>query len=448
LDYLADLGVNMVEVMPISSMVSDRGWGYATDYIYAIESLYGGRYGFLQFVKEAHKRGIGVIVDVVYNHFGPDASLDLWRFDGWNENDKGGIYFYNDWRAETPWGNTRPDYGRQEVRQYILDNVRMWVHDCRVDGLRVDSTIFIRNAKGYNNDPGNDLPEGWQLLQNINNLARKINPAALTVAEDVADNEYIVKDTKEGGAGFSAQWELGFPQSLRESLRSSNPADINLAQISNQLGRRYNDNAYERVVFSDSHDSAANGSARLNEVIAAGKSDNLFARKQSLIAATLVLTAPGIPMLFQGQEFMEGGSFNDWQGLNWNNAKKFKGVVEAHKHLIALRKNIHGISAGLLGKNINIIHLDENNKVMAYHRWNNGGPKDDVVVVINFSDSRFQKYDMNLPRNGKWHVRFNSSWKGYCADFKEVKLDFIDVDMGRGTLSLPPSSAIILSQDT
>src|SRR6185437_4472562 len=102
-----------------------------------VESLYGGRHGFLQFVKAAHKRGIGIILDVVYNHFGPDTGLDLWQFDGWHADDKGGIYFYTDWRAETPWGYTRPDFGRPEVRQYIWDNVRMWVHECRVDGLRV-----------------------------------------------------------------------------------------------------------------------------------------------------------------------------------------------------------------------------------------------------------------------------------------------------------------------
>ena len=75
-------------------------------------------------------------MDVVYNHFGP-SDLDLWRFDGWGENDKGGIYFYNDWRSSTPWGDTRPDYGRGEVRQYIHDNAMMWLEQYHADGLRV-----------------------------------------------------------------------------------------------------------------------------------------------------------------------------------------------------------------------------------------------------------------------------------------------------------------------
>jgi 1,4-alpha-glucan branching enzyme len=447
LDYLAELGINMIELMPISTMIKDRGWGYATDYIYAVESLYGGRRGFLEFVKAAHERGIGVILDVVYNHFGPD-DLDLWQFDGWQQDGKGGIYFYNDWRAKTPWGNTRPDYGRQEVRQYILDNVKMWLHDSRVDGLRLDSTIFIRNAKGHNDDPSTDLPEGWQLLQEINKLSQKIKPGTITVAEDVGANEYIVKPVDQGGAGFAAQWELGFPHALREALRSDDPAYINLAGICSQLGHRYNDDAFQRIIFGDSHDTAANGSARLNEAISPSQAEHLFARKQMLIAAALLLTTPGIPMLFQGQEFMEEGEFNDWQALDWDKAKRHKNIVEAHKHLIDLRKNSHGNTRGLTGRDINLMHVDEDNKVIAYHRWQNGGPNDDVVVIINFAKNEHAEYVLGLPRNGKWQVRFNSSWKGYSEDFKEVEVPEVNVENGSGNVVLPPSSAIILSQDT
>lgn len=447
LDYLADLGINMIELMPINSMLMDRGWGYAIDYIYAVESLYGGRHGFLAFVREAHKRGIGVILDVVYNHFGPDEKLDLWQFDGWHQDEKGGIYFYNDWRAETPWGNTRPDFGRAEVQQYILDNVRMWMSECRVDGLRVDSTIYIRNALGRNNDPSTDLPEGWHLLQQINSMAHKINPQAITIGEDVADNEYITKKVEEGGAGFSAQWELGFPHALREALRSNNRNEINMTGICGELARRYNNDAFQRIIFTDSHDSAANGSARLNEMIAPGAADQLFARKQMLIAATILLTSPGIPMLFQGQEFMEDGCFSDWRALDWSKAKRFERIVAAHKALIDLRKNSQGITAGLTAQNINLMHVDEDNKVLAYHRWSEGGPKDDVVVIVNFSDQLIENYALGFPRSGKWRVRFNSTSLNYSEDFKDVFVSDVNVENGGGIMVVPPSSAIVLSQD-
>lgn len=447
LDYLQSLGVNMIELMPISSMLMDRGWGYAIDYIFAIESLYGGRYAFLKFVKEAHRRGMGVILDVVYNHFGPDSFLDLWQFDGWHEDGKGGIYFYNDWRAQTPWGNTRPDFGRPEVQQYILDNIRMWMHECRVDGLRVDSTIYIRNFNGYNDDPEGDLPEGWKLLQSINRLAKKINPSAITIAEDVGANEYIVKPIIYGGAGFSSQWELEFPYALREALKTQKPDEINLSGVCASLSKRYNGDAFERIVFIDSHDSAANGGARFNEAIAPGSAGGLFARRQTVLAAALLMTTPGIPMLFQGQEMMEGGSFNDWRSLDWDARAVNTGITDAFRHLIALRKNDHKVSAGLSGQNVNLLHLDETNKVMSYHRWNAGGPKDDIVVLVNFSNRSHQTYELNLPRDGVWRTRFNSNWKGYSDDFKEDDIPSIESREGRSVLSLPASCVLIFSQD-
>lgn len=447
LDYLAKLGVNMIELMPIGSMQSDRGWGYAIDYIYAVESLYGGRYGFLQFVKAAHARGIGVILDVVYNHFGPDEKLDLWRFDGWQEDGKGGIYFYNDWRAETPWGNTRPDFGRIEVRQYILDNVRMWLHDCRVDGLRVDSTIFIRNVKGQNDDPDNDLSEGWQLLQDITNVANEVKPGVVTIAEDVGANEYITKPSSDGGAGFSGQWELGFPQALRDALGSNDPAEISLAGICDELTKQYNGDPLQRIVFTDSHDSAANGSARLNEIISAGEADGLFARQQYVLAATLLLTAPGVPMLFQGQEFMMYGHFNDWQRLDWSLATKHAGILEAYRRLISLRKNNEGKTAGLTAKNINLFHVDEENKVIAYHRWGEGGPKDDVVVVVNFGNRSLETYELDFPSKGTWRVRFNSTGRHFSSDFSNSEVTDTHVASGSTQIALPPSCALIFSQD-
>lgn len=444
LDYLQDLGVNMIEVMPISSMLMDRGWGYAIDYIFSIESLYGGRYEFMNLVKEAHKRGIGIIVDVVYNHFGPDDSLDLWQFDGWHQDGGGGIYFYNDWRANTPWGTTRPDYGRSEVRQYILDNVTMWLNDCHVDGLRLDSTIFIRNVQGYNNDPSTDLPEAWQLLQQINHVAKKIKPSSLLIAEDVADNDYITKPTHEGGTGFDAQWELGIPRAVRESLY---PNNINLAALCGELTRRFNNNAFQRIIYADSHDSAANGGSRLISEVSDGPASSQLALNKALIASSIVITMPGIPMLFQGQEFAEDGSFNDWRQLDWEKADKYSGMVVAHKDLLHLRRNVNGTTAGLLAENINISHLDENNKVLAYHRWHSGGPKDDVMIIINFGAEYHQSYDLSFPRNGEWCIRFNSADTKYIALNNDYACANCTVENGGGTVRLAPHSVLILSQD-
>ena len=181
LDHLVKLGINAIQIMPIAEFAGDYSWGYNPAHIFAVESAYGGPDGFKQLVREAHKRGIAVILDVVYNHFGP-SDLDLWQFDGWQENDKGGIYFYNDHRSKTPWGDTRPDYGRGEVRQFIHDNAMMWLEDYHVDGLRWDMTLYIHSVNG---DGGETIPEGWSLMQYVNQAVRERFPGRIMIAEDL-----------------------------------------------------------------------------------------------------------------------------------------------------------------------------------------------------------------------------------------------------------------------
>ena len=446
LDYLVDLGVTTIELMPITSMEQDHGWGYKPDFIYAIETLYGSRQSFKQLIDAAHQRGIGVILDVVYNHIGP-ADNELWQFDGWSIDGKGGIYFYNDWRSSTPWGDTRPDFGRAEVRQYILDNVKMWLQDCHVDGLRLDSTGFMRNVYGNNNDPSHDIAEAWWLFQDINARARKIRPFALMIAEDFGGNDYISKSHGEGGAGFNAQWEVGFPYAMRQALDAADDAYRNLGNMAGILEHRYNGDAFQRVIYSDSHDSAANGGARLSEEISPGNPTSLYSKRRSLLASAIILTAPGVPMLFQGQEFLEGGSFNDWQALDWEQAEKLSGIVTANKHLIALRRNLYGNTRGLSGQSFTILHLNEENKVIAYHRWDQGGSGDDVIIVLNLANKIQKDYFINFPRKGVWRVRFNSDWKGYSPDFKDTKITEVNVENDGATITIAPYSVLILSQD-
>ena len=446
LDYLKDLGVTTIEVMPITSMAYGNGWGYAPNYLYSVESAYGGRHGFMKFIRACHERGMGVILDVVYNHFFPET--DLWQFDGWSENGRGGIYFYNDARGDTPWGG-RPDYGRSEVRQFILDNVTMWLTEYRLDGLRIDSTIYMRNTEGRDNDPAHDIPEAWELLQDVVTLAHKINPSALIIAEDASATAFMTKSRDENGCGFDAQWELGFPHVIRDALGVTQNIAPTLTGINYELSRQYNGDAFEKVIFSDSHDTAANGSVRLNEAITPEHPGSLAARQKTIVASCLMLTAPGIPMLLQGSEFLQEGAFNDWRELEWHNTEKYAGIVTAHQHLIDLRRNRHGNTAGLLGQHTAIFHQDDTNFVIGYHRWDQGGPHDDTLVIINFSERTLLEYSLRLPRPGTWYVRFNSSWRGYSADFKEYALEHCVTDVDNHVrLTLPPYGALILSQES
>lgn len=444
LDYLRELGINVIELMPVTSMAFSNGWGYAPNHIFSVESMLGGRHGLMKFVRECHARGIAVILDVVYNHFYGDT--DLWQFDGWSENDRGGIYFYNDERGDTPWGG-RPDYGRPEVRQFILDNIAMWFSEYHMDGLRVDSTIYMRNSAGRDGDAEHDIDDAWSLLQDIVALAHKIKPDSLIIAEDSASNPHLTAPRANNGCGFDAQWELGFPHALRGALGlSSDPP--NLQGIHYEFEHVYNGDAFERVIFSDSHDTAANGSVRLNEAIAPASGTTLFAREKTLLANAITLTSPGIPMLLQGSEFMQNGSFNDWDALDWDKTKKYAGIVLAHQHLLALRRDIHGTTRGLRGKSTALFHNNENDRVIGYHRWDKGGARDDTLVIVNFSDQHFDRYNITLPLPGHWRVRFNSSWRGYSKDFRGIHLSSVAAHKdGAATITLPPFGVYILSQD-
>lgn len=440
LDYLQDLGVTTIELMPVTSMAYSNGWGYAPNYIFSVESMWGGRHGMMKFVRACHERGIGVVLDVVYNHFYGDSHL--WQFDGWNEDGRGGIYFYNDARGDTPWGG-RPDYGRPEVRQFILDNITMWLNEYRLDGLRLDSTIYMRNTEGRDNDAAHDIGDAWLLMQDINELAHKINPRSIIIAEDCANNTFITKRRQDGGCGFDAQWELGFPHALRDGLGLSYGVAPTLSGVRYELEHRYNGNAFEKIIFSDSHDTAANGSVRLNDAAAPKDPTSLPARQKSLLAASLMLTAPGIPMLLQGAEFLQEGAFNDWQALEWQNAEHHAGFTLAHKHLVALRRNLYGNTAGLLGQYTEIIHQDDVNRVIAYRRWSDE-PGSEVVVIANFGDGAFTDY--HLPLAGEWQVHFNSTWKGYSDDFPEASQAKIrGGDNGQAAIKLAPYMVLIAS---
>ena len=259
--YLKQLGVNVIEVMPLAEFAGGLSWGYNPACIFAVETNYGGPDGFKRFVKAAHEAGLGVVLDVVYNHFGP-SDLDLWQFDGWSENESGGIYFYNDWRAETPWGRTRPDYGRKEVRQFIRDNALMWLEEYHVDGLRLDMTLFMRNVRG-DGDPGSDLNDGWSVIQWINRELHQRHPGRITIAEDLQNDDRLTKSVDEGGGGFTAQWAARFVHPVRAAVITPNDADRSLDSVRMAIEGRYNQDPFQRVIYSESHDEIANGKARV-----------------------------------------------------------------------------------------------------------------------------------------------------------------------------------------
>ncbi|GJM41286.1 MAG: 1,4-alpha-glucan branching enzyme [Ardenticatenaceae bacterium] len=453
LPYLRILGINAIELMPVKAFPGELSWGYNPNHPFAISQIYGGPDALKRLVQAAHAQGIAVIVDVVYNHFGP-GELSLWQFDGWQQHGLGGIYFYNDWRSKTPWADTRPDYGRSEVRRYIRDNVRMWLDEYQIDGLRWDATSYIRNAHGHDGDPGANIKEGWELMQGINGEMAHRNPNQIRIAEDLQANKWLTEPIEAGGAGFNSQWDSKFVHPVREAIIATRDEDRDMLAVRDALLFRYGGDVFSRVIYTESHDEVANGKARVVHEVAHADGNDALAASRAALGAALVFTAPGVPMLFQGQEFLEDGWFDDKRPLDWQKATRNSGMVALYRHLIGLRRNQQGKTRGLSGQSINVFHVNDAAKLIAFHRWHHGGPGDDVIVIVNFANRTLTDYRLGFPHGGNWHVRLNSDLKAYHPSFSSHFVGLVTAVPGEydqlaynGTFSIGPYSTLILSQD-
>jgi 1,4-alpha-glucan branching enzyme len=303
----------------------------------------------------------------------------------------------------------------------------MGLEEYHVDGIRFDCTQFIRMI---NDSDKQDIPEGWSLLQWINSEIAKKFPGRVTIAEDLQNNRWITKDIGAGGAGFASQWDAMFVHPIRQAVVTPQDEQRSLNAIRDAILYRYNDDAFDRVIYSESHDEVANGHARVPQEINPNDPKGWYAQKRSTLAAAMVFTSPGIPMIFQGQEFLEGGWFRDTVPVDWDKCDEFHGIVRLYRDLIRLRSNREGFTRGLCGQFTQVYHLNNERKVIAFHRWDKGGTSDDVVIVANFSHEAQAGYVIGFPSEGAWRLRFNSDWKGYNDDFDNFLSTDIFTDHG------------------
>ena len=432
LDHIRALGCTAVAPLPVNEFPGAFSWGYNPSDPYAIETDYGGPAAFKRFVHAAHARGLAVIADVIHNHYGP-TDLDLWRFDGafWN-GEYGGIYFYNDSRAETPWGHTRPDFGRPEVRAYIRDQIFMYADEYHVDGFRWDSIYHIINSGWGPN------PEAIQMLHDINRELAHSRPDILRIAEDHGFDHDM---------GFDAQWDVGHRWALFNQLVTAHDPERDMHTVAGTLTDWP---GFQRIIFTEAHDYVARmneNRSRVPTMIHPEDPTSIWARKRALLGAAMIFTTPGIPMIFQGQEMLETRAFHDDVPMNWSLTNTYAGNVQAYADLIRLRRNLNGATPGLQGSGVYVQHLDDEQKVIAFTRWNQGGATDDVVVIANFSSHDFtaNDYSIRFPTAGTWHRQFNSDSTCYFADFGDVGADQVEatgnppaapVNMGRYSLQI------------
>jgi maltooligosyltrehalose trehalohydrolase len=307
LGHLVALGITHVEVMPIAEFPGDRGWGYDGVSLFAVKHAYGGPEGFKRFVDACHARGLAVILDVVYNHLGPSGNY-LPQF---------GPYFTQ--RHKTPWGSALNFDGRKshEVRRYFCDNAIMWFRDYHVDALRLDAIHAIVDTSA--------VPFLQQLATEIEELQAHLGRHLYLIAESDLNDPRVVRPVELGGFGLHAQWSDDFHHSLHSVLtgeiegyyadfgtigdlaRAICHPFVYAGRLSNYRARPHGRPAAEIsghkfVICVQNHDQVGNRAQgdRLSQLVTTDRAK---------IGAAIVITAPFLPMLFQGEEWGASSPF-------------------------------------------------------------------------------------------------------------------------------------------
>jgi 1,4-alpha-glucan branching enzyme len=330
----------------------------------------------------------------------------------------------------------------------------MWFEEYRVDGLRWDMIIYITSIDGNEGNPDNDIPEGWSLMQWINAEIQQFFPGKISIGESMRNNPWVTKDIGAGGAGFNAQWDAEFVHPVRQAVITLDDKLRDAGEVVKAIEHRYDMDAFRRVIYTESHDEIANGRARVPEEIWPGRVDSWFSKKRSTLGAAIVLTSPGIPMLFQGQELLEDRWFQDKEPIDWGRVEGENGILTMYRDLIALRRNKSGVTLGLCGQNIHVYHVNNEAKLIAFHRSEKSGPKDSVVVVVNMTNQNRDGYFIGFPRAGLWKTRFNSDSYNYSPNFAnhptpnvKTRKEGLDGLPCSGEIGIGPYTVVIYSQD-
>ena len=332
LDYLVELGITHIELMPVAAFPGEHGWGYDGVALYAVVDLYGGPDGLKRLVDACHVRGIAVLLDVVYNHFGPVG------------NYTGNFGPYTTDRHCTPWGPAMnfEDRGSDEVRDFFVGNVLMWMRDYHMDGLRLDAVheFVDRSAIHFME----------HMSAEVEVLSARLGRRLVLIAESDLNNPCLVRPREAGGYGMDAQWSDDFHHSLFTLLHTDEGKGYyddfgsfkNLAKsltkmfvydgvYSSYRGRSHGRpvdglSAHRFIGFIQNHDQVGNRAT-------GDRLEHFIGMERSKVALGLVLTAPFVPMLFQGEEYAASTPFQYF--ADHDDPEMAKAVSEGRKREFA-----------------------------------------------------------------------------------------------------------------
>ncbi len=407
-EYVLDMGYTHVELMGISEYPFDGSWGYQVTGYYAPTSRYGTPDDFMYLVNYLHKNGIGVILDWVPAHFPKDAH-GLADFDGRP------LYEYADPRkGEHPdWGTKIFNYGKPEVKNFLIGSALQWVEHYHIDGLRVDavaSMLYLDYGKKPgqwvpNEHGGNENLDAIELFKHINTLIRGRNPGAIMIAEESTAWPKITGDVENGGLNFSYKWNMGWMHDFLDYMkldpyfRKDNHNKMTFAMSYNEA---------ERYILVLSHDEVVHLKGSMLAKMPGLEIDKY---KNLMAGYAFMMGHPGKKLLFMGQDFAQGTEWSEARELDWyvldnpnhrNVSRLFKELLHIYREYPAMYEQ--DVSwAGFEWINAN----DSYRSIFSFVRKSKSG-KNNLLFVINMTPMKYDDYKVGVPENKKFKLILDS----------------------------------------
>ena len=406
--YLLEHGFTHVELLPVAEHPFGGSWGYQVTGYYAPTARWGTPDELRALINDLHKAGIGVFVDWVPAHF-PKDEWALGRFDGQ------ALYEHPDPRRgeQADWGTYVFDFGRNEVRNFLVANALYWAEEFHVDGLRVDAVAsmlyldYSREEWLPNIYGGRENLEAVQFLQETNATLNRTHPGVLTIAEESTSWPGVTAPTHEGGLGFSLKWNMGWMNDTLEYFKHE------------PIHRRYHHGeltfsmvyAYsERYVLPFSHDEVVHGKGSLWERMP-GDDWNKAAGLRALYG--YMFSHPGKQLMFMGQEFGQTTEWAEGHSVDWSNLEGWgnewhHGIKRLVRDLNAVYKQQPALwTQDFTQDGFQWVKADDsNNNMLGYVRYGKDGSA--LLAVCNFSGSSVPNYDLWVPRDGEWELVINT----------------------------------------